>query len=168
MLALCRFKTCLQQFSDDLDTSSSLPMLNTSCESEEEELGCGGVLNDSGSDSGISNPCTSTWKRVGGGGGDATPSPDSPTLIEELVTSVVEDVVANAQLISSAATDSNSCSLHLEDDETAPLISNSETVLPVEAVVIHQVCSVTRHFFNITWVHVRGICLPDLEFFPEF
>ena len=58
----------MQQFSDDLDTSSSLPMLNTSCESEEEELGCGGVLNDSGSDSGISNPCTSTWKRVGGGG----------------------------------------------------------------------------------------------------
>ena len=144
MLALCRYlqlKTCLQQFSDDLDTSSSLPMLNTSCESEEEELDSGGVLNDSGSDSGISNPCTSTWKRVGGGGGDATPSPDSPTLIEELVTSVVEDVVANAQLISSAATDSNSCSLHLEDDETAPLISNSETVLPVEAVVIHQVCS---------------------------
>jgi len=128
----------IKSSSDDLDTSSSLPMLNTSCESEEEELGSGGVLNDSGSDSGISNPCTSTWKRVGGGGGDATPSPDSPTLIEELVTSVVEDVVANAQLISSAATDSNSCSLHLEDDETAPLISNSETVLPVEAVVIHQ------------------------------
>ena len=85
-------------------------MLNTSCESEEEELGSGGVLNDSGSDSGISNPCTSTWKRVGGGGGDATPSPDSPTLIEELVMSVVEDVVANAQVVSSAAADSNSTS----------------------------------------------------------
>jgi len=125
----------IKSSSDDLDTSSSLPMLNTSCESEEEELG-GGGLNDSGSDSGISNPCTSTWKRVEGE--VATPSPDSPTLIQELVTSVVEDVVANAQLISSA-TDSNSSSLHFEeDDETAPLISTSETVLPVEAVVIHQ------------------------------
>ena len=30
----------------------------------------------------------------------------------------------------------------------------------------HFETSMSGIFFNITWVHVRGECLPDLEFFP--
>lgn len=60
----------------DLDTScssSSLPLLlNTSCESDR----------DSGSDSGISNPC-STWKRASP---PCPPVAESPTLVIDVVT----------------------------------------------------------------------------------
>ena len=94
-MVLCCFfqlKTCLQQFSDDLDTSSSLPMLNTSCESEEEELGSGGVLNDSGSDSGISNISNLSNRASKGQVGFA--SNGSPTFLQACTPSFVSNSVS--------------------------------------------------------------------------